>query len=337
MSAGPEAVRGDARVGGGRLASAALPHLAPLLIAALVACAILGIAPFLGEYGVHVLNTSLYYTVLAASWNVLAGFTGRFSLAHQGFAAIGAYTSGLLATRYDLPVWLTIPLAVAVATAFGALLGRLVLRMRAVYLAIATWAFAETVHILLTAGYEFTRGELGLTVPPIFLDMDPRRYLWLFTALAVASVLGLHAFVRSPVGVFMRAIRDDELRAQSLGVNTVAVKTLVFTVTSGVAGLAGAIYGHYVVVLSPQIADFSEMAKIIVMVVVGGFGSFAGPLVGAPPVQVLNTYLAKYGEWDMVIFALVVIAFMRLRTGGVADLLAALARRLRRRTREAHR
>lgn len=301
----------------------------PILLALASGAAILVLSRFLGEYGVHVLNTSLYYVILAASWNVLAGFTGRFSLAHQAFAAIGAYTSGLLATRYDLPLWVTIPAAVLAATLLGFLLGRLVLRMRAVYLAIATWAFAETIHILLTAAYAITRGELGLTVPPVFPDMDPRRYLYLFTGLAVLCVLGLHAFVRSPLGYFMRAIRDDELRAQSLGVDTVGVKTLVFTVTSGVAGLAGAFYGHYVVVLSPQIADFSEMAKIIVMVVVGGFGSFAGPLIGAPPVQILNSYLAKYGEWDMVIFAIVVIGFMRFNPGGLVDLVRAGWRRAR--------
>ena len=293
----------------------------PGLVALAVGAAIVALSLVLGEYGVHVLTTCLYYVMLTASWNVLAGFTGRFSLAHQAFAAIGAYTSGLLATRYDLSLWLTIPAGVAASAIFGFLLGRLVLRMRAIYLAIATWAFAETVHILLTAAYTITRGELGLTVPPIFPDMDPRSYLYLFVGLTVVSVLGLYAFVRSPVGYFMRAIRDDELRAQSLGVDTVGVKTLVFTVTSAVAGLAGACYGHYVVVLSPQIADFSEMAKIIVMVVVGGFGSFAGPLIGAPPLQILNSYLAKYGEWDMVIFALLVIVFMRLNTGGLADLI----------------
>ena len=152
----------------------------------------------------HVLNTSLYYVVLAVSWNVLAGFTGRFSLAHQAFSAVGAYTSGLLATRYDLTLWLSIRAGALAATLFGFGLGRLVLRMRAVYLAIATWAFAETIHILLTAGYKITRGELGLTVPPIFPDMDPRRYLYLFVGLALVTTLGLYAFVRSPVGYFMR-------------------------------------------------------------------------------------------------------------------------------------
>jgi branched-chain amino acid transport system permease protein len=292
----------------------------PLALAAAAAVVLCALAPLVSDYGIHVLNTSLYYTILAASWNLLAGFTGRFSLAHQAFAALGAYTSGLLAHYYDTPLWLGIPAGVAVATLLGFALGRMVLRMRAIYLAIATWAFAETVHILLTAAYSITRGELGLTVPPIFADLNPRSYFYLFVALTIACVLAMYAIVRSPIGYFMRAIKDDELRAESLGVDTTRIKVFVFTVSSAFAGLAGAFYGHYVVVLSPQIADFSEMAKLIVMVVVGGFGSFAGPLVGAAPIQILNAYLAKYGEWDMVIFAVVVIVFMRAHMGGLADL-----------------
>lgn len=291
-----------------------------LLIAAVAAAALCAVAPLLSDYGVHVLNTSLYYTILAASWNLLAGFTGRFSLAHQAFAAIGAYTSGMLSYYFATPLWLTIPAGVFAAAAFGYLLGRMVLKMRAIYLAIATWAFAETIHILLTAAYTITRGELGLTVPPLFADINPRSYLYVFTALTILCALVMYAIVRSPIGYFMRAIRDDELRAESLGVDTTRIKVFVFTVSSAFAGLAGAFYGHYVVVLSPQIADFSEMAKLIVMVVVGGFGSFAGPLVGAAPIQILNSYLAKYGEWDMVILAVIVIVFMRGHMGGLADL-----------------
>ena len=302
----------------------------PFLCAALAAAALCVLPQIFGDYGLHVLNGALYYTILAASWNLLAGFTGRFSLAHQAFSAIGAYGSGLLAVNYDLPLWLSIPAGAAAAAFTGLVLGRLVMKMRAIYLAIATWAFAETVHILLTAGYEITRGELGLTVPPVFADSSPRSYFYLFTAVTVLCVLAMALITRSPLGLFMRAIRDDELRAESLGVDTVRMKLLVFTVSSAFAGLAGALYGHYVVVLSPQIADFSEMAKLIVMVVVGGFGSFAGPLLGAAPVHILNAYLAKYGEWDMVIFALVVIIFMRANTGGLAGLGPWLARRLRR-------
>jgi len=205
-----------------------------------------------------------------------------------------------------------------------------VLSMRAIYLAIATWAFAETIHIVLTAAYPITRGELGLDVPPLFRNLDPLSYYYLFAALAFVSVLAMYAMVRSPLGQFMRAIKDDELRAESLGVDTTRVKIVVFTVSSAFAGLAGAFYAHYVVVLSPQLADFNEMAKLIIMVVLGGLGSVAGPLIGATPVQVLITWLQKYGEWDMVIFALVVIVLMRTHSGGIDSLIQGLASATRR-------
>jgi branched-chain amino acid transport system permease protein len=205
----------------------------------------------------------------------------------------------------------------------------MVLRLRAIYLAIATWAFAETIHILLTAAYQVTRGELGLTVPALYHNVQPTAYYYTFLGLAVASVLLMYALVRSPVGYFMRAIKDDELRAESMGVDTTRVKVLVFTVSSGFAGLAGVFYAHYTLVLSPQMADFSEMAKLIIMVVVGGLGSFAGPLIGAPPIQIVLTYLQKYGEWDMVIFALLVIALMRSYMGGIAELAGRAWARLR--------
>jgi branched-chain amino acid transport system permease protein len=292
----------------------------PAATAALSLLALLAIAPFASDYALHVLITSLYYTLLAASWNLLAGFTGQFSLAQQAFAAIGAYATGLVTTMWGLPPFAGILCGVALSAFLGLCLGRLVLRMRAIYLAIATWAFAETVHILLTAAYSITRGELGLTVPPLVEGLTPRGYYLVFVVLTLACVLAIYAMLRSPLGIFMRAIKDDELRAQSLGIDTTRVKTLVFTVSSAFAGLAGAVYAHYVVVLSPQIADFSEMAKLVIMTVVGGLGTFAGPLIGAAPIQILNSYLAKYGEWDMVIFAIAVIAIMRANMGGLVAL-----------------
>ena len=296
-----------------------------------VAAAALALVPALaGDFTLHMLTTSCYYTILAASWNLLAGFTGQFSLAHQAFAAIGAYTSGLLIRYFAVPIWFGISSGVVVAALFGYALGRMVLSMRAIYLAIATWAFAETVHIVLTAAYPITRGELGLDVPPLFRNLDPLSYYYLFAALAFVSVLAMYAMVRSPLGQFMRAIKDDELRAESLGVDTTRVKIVVFTVSSAFAGLAGAFYAHYVIVLSPQLADFNEMAKLIIMVVLGGLGSVAGPLIGATPVQVLITWLQKYGEWDMVIFALVVIVLMRTHSGGINSLIQGLALATRR-------
>jgi branched-chain amino acid transport system permease protein len=302
------------------------------IVAIPVLVALAALPAVLGTFLVHVMTLAFYYTMLAVSWNLLAGMTGQFSLAQQTFAAIGAYTSGLLIVWLDFPLWLAMLCGIAAAAALGFVLGRLVLRMRAIYLAIATWAFAETIHVLLTAAYQITRGEQGLSVPSLYGRLEPALYYYTLLPVTAAVVIGVYVLMRSPIGYFMRAIKDDELRAETLGVNTTRVKVLVFTLTSAISGLAGVLYAHYMVTLSPQMTDFSEMAKLVIMVVVGGLGTFVGPLIGAPLVYVVLTYLEKYGEWDMVLFALIVIALMRSYMGGLAALATEAYQKLRART-----
>lgn len=283
-----------------------------------------------GEFTLHVFTIAAYYVIVAASWNLLAGFAGQFSLAQHAFAAMGAYTSGLLIYHLKAPLWLSVPLGVLTAAAAGWLLGRLVLRMRAIYLSIATWAFAETFRIVLTAAYEFTRGDLGLSVPPLFGSVRGVAPYYTFVGCAAICVLLMHLLLRSPLGYFMRALKDDQLRAETLGVDTTRVKLIAFVISSAMAGLAGVLYAHYVLTLTPSIVDFSEMAKVIVMVAIGGLGYFAGPLIAVPPIHYLGTYLQAYGEWSMVFFAGIVIVIMRAYPGGLSALLLAAKRRLER-------
>lgn len=290
------------------------------LLAGALAVVALAFLPLVGNaFVMHMLTIACYDVILATCWNLLAGMTGQFSLATQTFAAIGAYTTGMLLHYTHAPIWVGITLATAVAGFMGLVLGVLVLRLRTIYLAIATWAFAETVHITLGAAYNYTRGELGLSVPPLIKSLDPRAYFEVFLLLAALVTLLAWWIARSPLGTFMRAIKDDELRAESIGIDTTKVKVLVFTLTSAIAGLAGAFYAHYLVVLSPNIADFSVIGMIITMVVIGGLGTVAAPLIGAPIVVVLSESLTKYGEWDLAIFAVIVILLMRTSTGGIID------------------
>lgn len=297
------------------------------VVLGLLAVAVLACAPLVANASLlHLLTITCYYVILATSWNLLAGMTGQFSLATQTFAAIGAYSTGMSIYYLHVPIWAGIVAATFVALFCGFVLGVLVLRMRTIYLAIATWAFAETVHITLGAAYNLTRGELGLSVPPLFGKLDPGSYFEVFLGLAALATLLAWAISRSPLGTFMRAIKDDELRAESLGVDTVKIKVFVFTLTSGMTGLAGAFYAHYVAILSPNIADFSVIGAIITMVIVGGIGTVAAPLIGAAIVEALGASLAKYGEWDLAIFALIVILLMRTSTGGLADAFRRLVR-----------
>jgi branched-chain amino acid transport system permease protein len=275
---------------------------------------------FTGDFVLHVLNIGAYYVILAVSWNLLAGFTGQFSLAQHAFAAVGAYVSGLLIYHLKTPLIVSIPAGILAAALGGYMLGRLVLRMRTIYLSIATWAFAETFRIFLTAAYDFTRGDLGLSVPSLYGNVRPITYYYTFVTIAALCLLLTYVLLRSPVGYFMRAVKDDQMRAQSLGVDTTRVKLFAFTLSSAMAGLGGVIYAHYVLTLTPSMVDFSEMARIIIIVVIGGLGHLIGPILAAPPINFLTTYLQSFGEWSLVIFAVIVIVVMRSYPAGLAGL-----------------
>jgi branched-chain amino acid transport system permease protein len=283
------------------------------------------------EFVRHVLTIGAYYVILSVSWNLLAGFTGQFSLAQHAFAAIGAYVSGLMIYHLQTPLIVSVPCGILAAALGGYLLGRMVLRMRTIYLSIATWAFAETYRIVLTAAYDFTRGDLGLSVPSLYGNVRSAAYYYTFVGAAALCVLATHVVLRSPIGYFMRAVKDDQLRAQSLGVDTTRVKLFAFTLSSAMAGLGGVLYAHYVLTLTPAIVDFSEMARIIIIVVIGGIGHFIGPILAAPPINFLSTYLQAFGEWSLVLFAAVVIVVMRSYPAGLAGLIEAQIRRWRRR------
>jgi branched-chain amino acid transport system permease protein len=280
------------------------------------------------EYQTHVLTTSLYYVVLAVGWNLLAGYTGQFSLAHHTFAGIGAYTSALLVLYAGMPILVSIAAGVVVAAAAGYGLGTLCLRMRAIYLALATWAFAESVRLFITVEYQITRGDLGLATPFLFGTPRSMGYYYVFLGLAVVAVLAAWQLVHSRVGIYMRAIRDDEEAAAVMGVDTFKWKRVVFAISAVFAATAGGFQGHYVGLLSPTPMKFNEMAMIVIMVIVGGLRTFSGPILGAVFTELLFEWLRAWGEVRMVLFALLVIVVARGYPAGLAGVAQDIGRRL---------
>lgn len=283
--------------------------------------AAVAIAPrWLGEYPQHIVILSMYYIIMAASWNLLAGYTGQFSLAHQSFAALGAYASGLLIYHLKVSLGIGFLGAVLLTMITGFLLGYLVLKMRGIYLAVATWAFSESLRLVIAAAYKFTRGEQGLSVPSFFSTLNPTPYYYLFLALTVVLLLIMYLVLKSPIGTFLRAIKDDELAAAAMGVNTVKWKLFIMTFASTIAGIAGYFYAHYIVILSPVILSFNEIGKIVIMTVFGGLGTFAGPLIGAPMVVILSELMRDFGALNMVFYSLSVIIIMRVYREGLVNL-----------------
>ena len=273
------------------------------------------------EYHTHILVIGFYYVVLAVGWNLLAGYAGQFSLAHHTFAGIGAYASTLLIQRTGVPILAGVVFGTVVAAAAGYGLGSLCLRMRAIYLALATWAFAESVRLLVAVEYQITRGDLGLASPLLFGTPRATPYYYLFLGLAILALLAAWQILHSRIGAYLRAIRDDEEAAATAGVDTFRWKRFAFVISAVFAAVAGAFQGHYIGLLSPTPMKFNEMATIIIMVILGGLRTFAGPAVGAVFIELLSELLRGWGEIRMVLFALLVIVVMRLYPTGLVGLL----------------
>ncbi|TAM57550.1 branched-chain amino acid ABC transporter permease [bacterium] len=299
----------------------------------LVAIAVMAALPhWLNAYWLHILATSWYYAILAVSWALLAGFAGQFSFAHMAFAAIGGYTSGLLAVDLHLPVPLGILCGVASAALVGAAIGWLCLRLRGPYLSLFTLAFALILQLIIIAEYQFTRGSLGLSVPGLFGGNSDLPYYYAGFVLVLASLAIMGALLRSRVGLFLRALREDEDAAEASAIDTSYYRILVFTITSAFAGLAGGYYGHYVGILSPNIVTIPEMGLVVAMAVVGGIENLPGAAIGAIFVFVASEALRSGGQLRFVALGLVIMLTQRFAQNGLVVLAAArLARATRRR------
>jgi branched-chain amino acid transport system permease protein len=275
------------------------------------------------DYWLGVLVVSMYFAMCASAWNLLAGYAGQFSLAPATFAMIGAYTTGLLAFHFGASPWLGIPAAFVVSSLIGLILGRIVLRLSGPYLALTTLAFAEIMRTVIGNSINITRGDLGLEVPGILNS----RLGWYFLFLAVLALvqLGFYGLLRARAGLYLQAIRDDEIGAASRGVEVVFWKTIAFALSSGVCGLAGALYGHFAHFVSPELGLIAQTGLIITMVVIGGMGTLAGPLIGAFLVYASSELLRDAGGWQLVVFAMLVILFARFFSAGLWGFVRRLA------------
>jgi len=195
---------------------------------------------FISDYWQYVCMVAFFYAIMAASWNLLGGYTGQFSLAHHTFGMLGAYASALLMAKAGAPFWLSIPAAIALTMFLSLLLGVVCLRVHGLYLALITWAFAEVIRNYLRMHYAFTGGDRGLDAPLLFDTLQPTPYYYFFLGLTLVCVVLIAVLMRSRIGYYLRSIRDDAIAARSMGVNIVRYKVLAFILASGMAGMAGA-------------------------------------------------------------------------------------------------
>lgn len=294
----------------------------------LAVLALVALAPGVvgNQYWLGVLVVCMYFALQAVGWNLLAGYTGQMSLAPAAFAMIGAYGTGLVAYHLDAPFWIGIPAGVIAAALLGLLLGRIALRLRGPYLGLTTLSFAEIARLVISNSYNFTRGDLGLNVPGLFGARLAYYYLFLGALLAVQ--VGVFLLLKSKVGLFLQAIRDDETAAASRGVPVVHWKVTAFALSSTICGLAGALYAHFAGLISPELGLILQTGFVISMVVIGGMGTLIGPVLGAFLVYLFSEVVRDFGGYHLIVFALLVIVVARFFRDGLWGLVRLVLERL---------
>ncbi len=267
----------------------------------------------------HIAVLCCYYLLMAQSWNLLMGFTGLFSFAHPALAALGGYTSALLFIYLGVHPLLGMVLGGLFAATMSLLLGLVSLRLHGFYLCLVTWAFLEIFVNIVRINHTFTGGTMGLTTPPMFdrsLGRLPYFYLGLF--MVICLNLFIIKLMDSRAGLYLKSIRDDDVASQVMGVNPTLWKLLAFTISGFWAGMAGSYYVHALRVVEPGMASLGEMGQIVLMVVIGGIGTIAGPVIGGILVVLSSQLLmGQFAELSLLIFAVLMILVMRFVPGGI--------------------
>lgn len=250
--------------------------------------------------------------MLAVSLNLVTGFLGELSLGHAGFMSIGAYSSALISIALSN----TLPPALAFLTAlicggtlaafFGFIIGVPVLRLRGDYLAIVTLAFGEIIKSIINY-LKFTGGSKGLSKIPLYSDYRNFTVVFIITVITIVLISNL---IDSRDGRAIKSIRDNDIAAESIGINISKYKVSAFVIAAGFAGIAGALYAHNVGIIKPSIFDYNKSIEILVFVVLGGMGNIPGSIISAIILTLLPEFLRGADNLRMLLYAIVLIVMM---------------------------
>jgi len=250
--------------------------------------------------------------MLAVSLNLVTGFLGELSLGHAGFMSIGAYSSALIsiALSNTLPPALAFLIALLcggiLAAFFGFIIGVPVLRLRGDYLAIVTLAFGEIIKSIINY-LKFTGGSKGLSKIPLYSDYRNFTVVFIITVITIVLISNL---INSRDGRAIKSIRDNDIAAESIGINISKYKVSAFVIAAGFAGIAGALYAHNVGIIKPSIFDYNKSIEILVFVVLGGMGNIPGSIISAIILTLLPEFLRGADNLRMLLYAIVLIVMM---------------------------
>jgi branched-chain amino acid transport system permease protein len=247
--------------------------------------------------------------ILAASLHLIIGITGQFSIGHAGFLAVGAYASAIVTMKWGLPFPVALIGGGVVAAFAGLVIGIPTLRLRGDYLAIATLGFGEIMRIVFL-NIDYVGGASGMTVSHLV------TWPWLI-ACVIITVIVIVNFTNSTHGRACISIRENEIAADAMGINTTFYKVMAFVIGAFFAGVAGALHAHNFYIIQPTNFGFLKSFDILILVVIGGLGSLSGSVIAAILLTIISTYLSSYPEIRMVIYSLVLIVMMLFRPQGL--------------------
>jgi branched-chain amino acid transport system permease protein len=289
-----------------------------LLLAALVVFTPLAMP---NNYAYDVAIQVALNAIVCVGLNLLIGYAGQISLGHAGFFALGGYASAIVATRYGVPVWLSLPGACAAVGGLAWLIGRPTLRLKGHPLAMATLGLGVIISIAITTEDRITGGPDGMSVPPLvlfgFTVQGEQLWYWIAGALLVGTVWLALNLIDSPNGRALRALHGSEVAAQTLGIDCTRFKLQVFTLSAVLAALAGALTAHYAGFITPAKASFLHSVELVIMVVFGGMASVFGAVLGAAVLTVLPQVLTVLKDYEMMVFGAVLVATMVLFPEGL--------------------
>lgn len=274
-------------------------------------------------------------TLLALGLNMLMGYTGQVSLGHAAFYGIGAYTTAILSGTYGMNPWLALVCAVAAAVLIAFIVGLPTLRLSGYYLAMGTLGFGMIINIVLREWAGVTGGASGFVGIPMLeagalVFMSGASYYFLVWGIVFAAMIICRRLLASRTGRALRAIHDGENAAVAIGINTHFLKLEIFMFSAALGAVAGFLYAHFVLFISPESFGFMFSIKIVTMVVIGGMASVWGALLGAAVLTLLPEVLHGFAEYEMIVFGLILMVVMIFMpqglTRGIMDMIRTAGR-----------
>jgi len=290
-----------------------------------VVMALLAVSPFMmNNYWIDVFFFFGIYALLGLSLNLVLGEVGLFDLGHMGFMAIGAYTTAILNTHFGIPIIFLMPVSALTAAGFAWLVCSPIIHLRGDYLCIVTIGMGEIIRlILINNPFGITGGPNGVfgidflsLGGPLIIDSSIESYfvIWIVVGLTIFALINLQ---RSRVGRAWNCIREDEIAAESTGIDVRYYKLLAFVLGAGLAGVAGNIYASKLMIVSPESFSFMESCMLFCIVLIGGMGSIPGVIIGSAAVSLFPEIFRAFAKYRMLIFGAAMVIMMIFRPGGI--------------------